>query len=132
LGGLGLLIGILLQLAQGNSPRTLSIPHNIQLVHTILAGVSKVALAFLGICLLGRRRSSNIVALACLTLSLTDSAYYQIKVVPWMQSGLHPHLATAISIGGWISMMVSAGLYWSICFYLDRPASRKEFRRTTV
>ena len=132
LGVLGLLTGFFLLVAPNQSQRVIFNLTDIPLVHAILAGLSKLALCFLAVCLLSRRRRTNIVALACLTLSLIDSAFFQLKVVPRMRLGLHPDLAAAISMGGWISMTVTALLYGGICYYLDRPATRKEFKRTTA
>ena len=124
---LGLGLSTMLQLAWASRHSMAGEPDSTMRLHNTLLVLCKVALCVLGICIIRRYPRTRIVALVCLILSLLDSAYYTRNIVPQMQAGLHPTLAEAMSIGGWIVLVGTAAYYLVILWYLDRPATRTEF-----
>lgn len=131
LAGLCLLGSAFMLLIPKSGHSLFPVPHSTMLVHNALVLLSKIGLVVLGICLVQRQPGTRGVALVSLSVSMTDSAYYLIKVIPPMQFGLHPNLAAAMNVGGWIMLVMPALLYIGILVYLDQTASQKEFESKT-
>jgi hypothetical protein len=99
------------------------------LIHNTLVVLSKVGLLVLGICLIRRHPRVRVVAANIFALSLIDSMYFLLAVVPSMRARMSPALAGAFDFGAWLVLVVPAIMYVGILVYLCQPASRQEFRR---
>jgi len=98
-------------------------------IHNTLVVLSKVGLFVLGICLIRRHPLVRAVAASSFALSLTDSMYFLVVVVPSMRAGMSPAVAWAFNLGAWLVLVVPAVMYVGIVVYLCQSASRQEFRR---
>jgi hypothetical protein len=98
-------------------------------IHNTLVVLSKIGLLVLGVCLIRRHARVRVVAACAFALSLIDSAYYLVAVVPSMRASFAPALAGAFTLGVRIVLIMPALMYVGILFYLGQPAVRQEFRR---
>lgn len=98
-------------------------------IHNTLVVLSKIGLLVLGICLIRRHPRVRVVAACAFALSLIDSVYFLIAIVPSMRDHMDPALAYAANIGVRLVLIVPALLYLGIIVYLGQPAVRQEFRR---
>src|SRR5215203_2576146 len=109
--------------------KTSSEPPAVFLIHGAFAALSKVALWTVGVFLIRRLSQVRWVAAAGLVISLIDSAYYILAVVPPMRSGVNAAIAAGMTIGSWFSAVMSVTLYAIIFVYLEQSASLQEFRK---
>jgi hypothetical protein len=98
-------------------------------IHNTLVVLSKIGLLVLGICLIRRHPRIRVVAACAFTLSLIDSVYFLIAIVPSMRASFDPALKGAFTLGVRLVLILPALLYVGIIFYLGQPAARQEFRR---
>jgi hypothetical protein len=128
LAGIGLVVSVFRALTVKYDVGTGSGFQTTLLIHDALVASSKVGLLVLGICLIRRHRRIRAIAGLCFALSLADSMYYIVAVVPSMRANLAPALARAIDVGAGIVLVVPALMYVGILIYLCRPGSRQEFQ----
>jgi hypothetical protein len=109
--------------------RTSAEPPSVFLIHNAFAMLSKIALWTVGVFLIRRLSQVRWVGAAGLIISLIDSAYYIIAVVPPLRSAVHAAMAAGMTLGAWISAVLAVILYVVIFVYLEQSASLQEFRK---
>lgn len=132
MAGFGLLGLMFLMLDCIFGSRTSTVPHAVLLINGTLSVLSKVGLLVLGVLLIRRHPQAGGAAAAGLSLSLIDSMFFLVAVVPPMRASMHPALSVAFTFGAWIPAVMSSLLYIGVFVYLGQPASRQEFGRANA